>query len=430
MARPEAVAAGFINSLFKPAHILVAISGGSDSTGLLVALAEGLKGLDKSDVRLSAATIDHGLRAEATEEAQQVAAFCAAQGIFHAIRRWDGDKPGSGIMAAAREARYGLLADIAAEIGANVLVTAHTLDDQHETLVMRASRGRVEGEQRIGTGIADAVLFDRRIWVLRPFLSCRRADIRAYLTRQGVSWIDDPSNEDIHYERVRTRKHLARDKAASRPQDGGPARTELSEMAAAWLDDNVAIHANALCVIRREGLAAEDDVLNYALSHLAAAFGGRAFGPGREQMGRILTFLSEGTPGRRTASGVVFDLRRGGLYIARESRGILPLTLPPAACGIWDGRFEVCNQGSSAVRVEPAGEGCRAAFPEGLPKAAVQRARAALPVLHPIPAGGLPSATITPYIAPFDRFLTRFDLTFAARLTASFARGPYLRLPL
>lgn len=117
-------------------------------------------------------------------------------------------------MAAAREARYGLLAEISAEISANVIVTAHTIDDQRETLAMRTARLN-EGEAGAGTGISEAMLFDRRIWIARPFLACRRADIRAYLNGRGMSWLNDPSNEDVRYERIRTRKACCRNRRCS-----------------------------------------------------------------------------------------------------------------------------------------------------------------------------------------------------------------------
>ena len=426
---PEAAAANFIHSLFKPAHILVAISGGSDSTGLLAALADHLKSRPNSDVTLSAATVDHGLRADAADEARHVAALCATLGIPHIIRRWQGEKPKNGIMAAAREARYGLLADIAAQISANVIVTAHTLDDQRETLVMRTARIG-DGEGGAGTGIADAVLFDRRIWIARPFLGCRRADIRSYLGGRGISWMDDPSNEDIRYERVRTRKRLAEDSVPVSLPDGGAARATLSADAATWLDEHVTIHAGVLCAINRAALAADEAVLAYALSNLAAAIGGEPYGPGRERMRRVLDFIGEGSPGRRTAGGVVFDLRRDGLYLMRESRDIRPLALDAGADGIWDGRFRIVNHGSSAIRVEAAGATGAVEFPERLPKGAVQRARAVLPKAIASDEGAASSVTIAAHLAPFDRFLTRFNLTFANRLAVRFGREPYMPPPL
>lgn len=426
---PEAAAANFLHSLVKPAHILVAISGGSDSTGLLIALAEQLKSLSHQPITLSAATIDHGLRATSADEARAVAALCNARGIPHFVGRWEGEKPKSGIMAAAREARYELLADLASEISADVIVTAHTADDQRETIVMRASRRREDGDG-VGTGIADAVLFDRRIWIARPFLACWRMDIRRYLDRHGVSWLDDPSNEDSRYERVRTRKRLAQDPGPAVFADRGANRAALSSKVARWLDEHVTVHACVLCAIGRLAFSEDAAVVAYALSYLTATFGGEAYGPGHEQMERILDFVSAGHPGRRTAGGVVFDLRRDALYLMRESRNIEPLALLPGAKGIWDGRFAVANSGPEPVHVRACGaEGALLSLPD-MPKGAVQRARAAMPLIASDKGGEAAVATVAPYLAPFDRFLTRFDLTFADRLSVAFGRQAYMRPPL
>jgi tRNA(Ile)-lysidine synthase len=438
---PEAAVAEFLSSIRKPAKILVAVSGGSDSIGLLVMLADRLKALSDPEITLSAATIDHDLRVEAASEALDVAALCARLGVVHAIRRWEGDKPKTGIMAAAREARYELLADTAADLGADVIVTAHTLDDQLETLVMRDARGAMrdargaESERGIGTGIADAVLFDRRIWILRPLLACRRADIRAYLTSRDIPWIDDPSNDDLHYERVRTRKRLAaQEELVPTAIDAGARRAAISHAAADWLDAHVVIHAKALAEIHASGLDVDDAILTYALSNLTAVIGGQTFGMGRDRLRRILDFIGERRPGRRTAGGVVFDLRSSGIYLMRESRGIEPVMIAPGERQVWDGRFEITNHGATPARAEAAGHGHKALFARNLPKAAVQRAGAALPYViladgETAPGIDFP-VEMEPYFAPFDRFLTRFDLRFADRLANSFGRKPYLPLPL
>ncbi|NLS15241.1 tRNA lysidine(34) synthetase TilS [Rhizobium sp. P40RR-XXII] len=427
---PEAAAAEFLQSLSTPAHILVAVSGGSDSTGLLIALDEQLKSHSYRDITLSAATIDHGLRAAAADEAREVAALCALRGISHFICRWEGEKPKAGIMAAAREARYELLADLAEEISANLIVTAHTMDDQRETMVMRGKR-RLEDVDGIGTGIADAVLFDRRSWIVRPFLACRRMDIRTYLEMHGISWLDDPSNEDSRYERVRTRMELGTDPPSSSPPgNGGSGRAVLSAKAARWLDDHVTIHANALCAIDRSGLSADKAVVAYVLSYLAAVFGGRPYAPGRVQMERVLEFVNGADSGRRTAGGVVFDLRRDGLYLMRESRNIARLSVPSGEKGNWDGRFEISNSGRTPISVRAAGTENATFFPPNLPKGAVRRATAAMPLI--VTEAGIKAGSIAvmPRLAPFDRFLTRFDLTFADRLSIAFGREAYMRPPL
>jgi tRNA(Ile)-lysidine synthase len=446
---PEAAIRRFVASLAGPARILVAISGGSDSTGLLLLLAEALRADPNSRISLCAATVDHALRAGSADEARKVAALCGSLGIAHVTCVWQGEKPKSGIMAAAREARYGLLADAAESLSADLVVTAHTLDDQRETLAMRNSRAG-EGS----TGIADAVLFDRRIWILRPLLGCRRADIRAFLQAKSIAWIEDPSNEDMRYERVRTRRRLSEEGVAGGIADiREDERLLLAENAAGWLDRHFRLHGGVLGHVLPDGLEEGAAVLGYALGRLTAVFGGRPFPPGRAQMRDVHAFVARGKPGRMTVGRVVFDLRRDGLYLARESRGILPLIVPPGGRGVWDGRFEVHNGSPTSIKVEAAAAHTssfvsssresgastftrmRGGWKEGLPRAAWKRAVAASPVVLPageadFSAESARAVNLTPYFAPFDRFLTRFDLTFADGLSAAFARAPYARPPL
>jgi tRNA(Ile)-lysidine synthase len=395
-----------------------------------VALAEGIKASSSSDITLSAATIDHGLRAESADEGRQVAAFCARAGIRHVARQWKGEKPGTGLMAAAREVRYALLVEAAAELCADVIVTAHTLDDQRETLAMRAER-QSGGSGLPASGIADAVLLGRRIWAVRPFLGCRRDNIRQFLSDRGIDWIDDPSNEDPHYERVRMRKRLANEAPAAQWDDGSQKRVALSAAAAVWVEANVAVHAAVLGDISRDGLAVGEPAVAYALAYLTAVFGGKAYPPGQAPLQRVLAFLAAGQPGRRTLSGVVFDLRREGLYLIRENRGIATITIPPGTRKIWDGRFEIANNGNAVLDVGPSAGRNNLALPAGLPKGVQLRARAAEPRLHVAgeEVADMGKVLVTPYLAPFDHFLTCFDLTLADRLAVCFGRTQYLPLP-
>ncbi|MFS8144739.1 tRNA lysidine(34) synthetase TilS [Rhizobium sp. BR 249] len=463
----------FLFSLRRPARILVAVSGGSDSTGLLLLLDEAVKAASNPEISLCAATVDHALRAGSAEEAREIAALCASLGIPHSVRIWQGEKPKTGIMAAAREARYGLLAEAAEALGADLIVTGHTFDDQRETLEMRGMR-----TEQVSSGIADAVLFDRRFWILRPLLFSTRAYIRAFLRERGVGWIDDPSNEDEKYERVRVRRQPPADAAAETDiRATWEERLALSSRAADWLDRHFMLHGGLLGQVAPDGLREDRAVLDYALGRLTAVFGGQPFVPGRGQMERILAFAAGGKPGRMTAGRVVFDLRRDGLYLARESRGILPLVLRPGEAGVWDGRFYVWNGLTTSIEAEAAtprapsflclsqessapkslgakgtlrfvesviaqtrggwipvtSTGMRESM-QHLPKAAWKRAIASAPALSSEGAYLAPESSrsidLTPYFAPFDRFLTRFDFIFADRLSAVFATAPYAGLPL
>ncbi|PDT12198.1 tRNA lysidine(34) synthetase TilS [Rhizobium sp. M1] len=473
-ASPQAAILQFLESLQSPARLLVAISGGSDSTGLLLLLDEAVKAAPHLKISLCAATVDHGLRAGSADEARQVAALCASLGIPHIIAAWQGEKPKTGIMAAAREARYDLLAESAERLGANLIVTGHTLDDQRETLQMRGMR-----TEQLSSGIADAVLFDRRFWILRPLLFSSRADIRAFLRERDVAWIDDPSNEDVKYERVRVRRQLSADRATEMDIHAAwEARLAVSSAAAEWLDRHFRLHGGLLGQVSVDGLRQDRAVLDYALGRLTAVFGGQPFVPGRAHMERLLSFVTGGEPGRVTVGRVVFDLRRDGLYLARESRGILPLVLRPGEAGVWDGRFRVCNGSAVNARIE-ARAGLSSLIPvlvtgiqpprvgavndstkqdessapndlgaedscdehrnkggegRGLPKAAWKRAVASAPAFsvdgHPLSPKSVDSIRLAPYFAPFDRFLTRFDFIFAGRLSAVFAMAPYAGPPL
>ena len=342
----------FLSSLDQPSRILVAISGGSDSTGLLIALSDALKAEPASAISLCAATVDHALRPQSADEARDVAALCRSLDIPHVIKVWRGAKPKAGIMAAARDARYALLADAAAEFGADIIVTGHTLDDQRETFAMRGQRSALNM-----TGIADAVLFDRRVWIARPLLSSLRADIRAMLELRGIGWSDDPSNEDTRYERVRTRQALAGEGISIAGIEAmTSSRMALDEAAARWIDAHVDVHAGMLVRVGIAGLSGDRAVLGHGLARLAAVVGGQAFALGAEQIGAVLDFLAAGRLGRMTAGRVVFDLRRDGLYLARETRGLLPLTVGAGERGVWDGRFVVVNRSDIEVTVAAAGD--------------------------------------------------------------------------
>ncbi|MGO4523855.1 tRNA lysidine(34) synthetase TilS [Microvirga sp. 2MCAF35] len=186
-------------SLNHASGIIAAVSGGPDSMALMQLLARWHATGSRPPVLV--ATIDHGLRAEAAEEAAFVAREADALGLPHRVLAWTGDKPRTGIQEAARAARYRLLADHAQAAGTSHLVTAHTLDDQAETIMMRLARG----SGLSGLAGMRGEMERHGIVHVRPFLGWPKARLLDLCRSQGWRFVEDPSNTNTLYARVRWR---------------------------------------------------------------------------------------------------------------------------------------------------------------------------------------------------------------------------------
>jgi tRNA(Ile)-lysidine synthase len=174
----------------------VAVSGGADSLALLLLAAAAFPG------SVVAATVDHGLRAEAAEEARFVGEVCEALGVPHAILT--GAVFAGNLQEEARDLRYALLADWTVD-RARWVATAHQRDDVAETLLMRARRGAGVGglaAMRAARPLGEGTL-------LRPLLGWSRAELEAIVATAGVSAVQDPSNRDPRFDRARMRRLLA-----------------------------------------------------------------------------------------------------------------------------------------------------------------------------------------------------------------------------
>lgn len=180
--------------------LLLAVSGGPDSTALLLMAADWARRRGGRP-RLEAATVDHGLRAESADEARAVGALCRSLGVPHHRLAWDGPKPKTRIQERAREARHALLGRCARAIGADLVVTAHHLDDQAETALLRLTRGSGIGGLRAMSPRAarDGVT------IARPLLGFAKSELVAFCEAAGVAFARDPSNEDPRYARARLR---------------------------------------------------------------------------------------------------------------------------------------------------------------------------------------------------------------------------------
>ena len=216
----------------------IAVSGGPDSLALLLLAESSRPG------EFEAATVDHGLRPESAAEAKMVADLCEEMDVPHAILAIEWDlPPASAIQEQARAVRYGALAAWMHDRDIGALLTAHHLDDQAETLVMRLNRGSgvrgLAGMRRKSKvpGYPDLSL-------LRPLLSWRRTELERICSEAGVEPVSDPSNLDDRFERVRIRRALA---------------------AADWLDPEALARS-------AENLGWSDEALDWATGQVWAGF--------------------------------------------------------------------------------------------------------------------------------------------------------------
>lgn len=316
----------------------MAVSGGTDSLAL-VHLAHNV--LSSRGGRVVALTVDHGLRAGSGAEAARVAEWMRDAGIPHAILCWGGAKPDGNLQAAARQARYALLDRWCAANGILHLLTAHHADDQRETQVLRLSR-------RAGTaGLAgmSAVEPLDHCQILRPLLPVPRAQLEASLTARGLTWIDDPSNMDRRFDRVRVRAGLP----DARNPDGDDtlaAARILAETASARLLARVAAVSpfGAVRLDRRTLASTERPTTVHVLGAVLAALGGGAYPPRYDRLdAAVEAWLSGAATRARTLGGCrLLPEADGALTVVREA-GRIDDAAVLAADGeiLWDGRFRL-----------------------------------------------------------------------------------------
>lgn len=179
----------------------VAVSGGGDSVALLLLLAEWA---EETNRKIKVVTLNHGLREAAQSEAEFVATLCARLDLDHDVLRWTSWNGQGNLQDAARSARKQKIGQWARDNRLAAVALGHTRDDQAETFLLRLARGSgVDGL----SGMAEIAFTHDTLW-LRPLLQISRLDLRVFLTELDQDWIEDPSNRDLKYDRVKARKLL------------------------------------------------------------------------------------------------------------------------------------------------------------------------------------------------------------------------------
>lgn len=349
-----------------PPWLLLAVSGGVDSMALMHIVAGARVGGCGADAGLLVATVDHGLRPGSADEAAFVAEEARQLGFSHVTLPWRGPKPATGIQEAARAARYALLGEVihAQPARSAALVTAHTLDDQAETVLMRLARGSgVEGlsgmreREQLRVGGAGA----RPITVLRPLLNVRKERLIASMRAWGRGWREDPGNTNAAFERVRVRKSMAAlaelgltaEVLGRSARRLGRVRDGLRAEAARVLANHTLARFSPLGFVELDadlwrGVRTSAAVAQRVLGIAIRAAGGME----RPVSLRALEALSDSLGGAieagRRAEGVTLGRAKimhmdVCVRVQRETGRDLagPMQLEPGERAVWDNRFEV-----------------------------------------------------------------------------------------
>jgi tRNA(Ile)-lysidine synthase len=323
-----------------PAVTGVAVSGGGDSVALLH-LMHGFSTLHGTKVR--AVTVNHGLRPEAEAEAKSVADFCERHGIAHDTLYWKGWDGTGNLQNEARKARYELIAGWTKQHEISTVALGHTADDQAETLLMRlARRAGVDGL----SGMAPRITRHSVIWV-RPLLRASRTDLRDYLLHQNIKWIEDPSNEDATFERVRMREALKLLEPLGIDAQGlsqvagqmAEARKALNWQSFLVARDIVTIDAGAVVIEERQLRVQPDEIQRRLIVQALNWISGEDYPARRGAVSALMSAMRKGQAG--TADGCQLRRVGGEIWIFREYKPARAITTPVQ--DLWDGRWTLTN---------------------------------------------------------------------------------------
>lgn len=387
-----------------PAQLAVAVSGGCDSMALALLAYDWAKA---RNITLTALTVDHHLRAESSAEAEQVRQWLCARGMAHHILEWQFDtQPNANRQAAAREARYSLMAEWCAAHGIHHLLLGHHLDDQAETFLLRLQRG---------SGVDGLAAMRPRssrhgLTLLRPLLDAPKTALQNYLHTQNQTWVEDPSNEDRAYNRTAMRELLA--------QSGLDASTlaataERMARAQDYLQQQSDAAYDACCQLREDGTIRihlarwqplHEEIRLRVLADAIADMNGSIYRPRFSELKSLHDALVSTPPETRTLAGIRFIPEDGQMLLLRETAAIAaPVALAADSHGLWDGRFTYhCAPDCPPAQLGALGtEGwakLKAAAPESA--AAIRLPKR---VLHTLPAlWHLESPLLVPHIHYVD----------------------------
>lgn len=392
----DAVADAAFAGLARFDHVILAVSGGPDSMALMVLAAEWRERALPLRPIMTVATVDHGLRAESGHEARQVAAEARRLGLSHATLTWDGLKLRRGLPMAAREARYRLLEDHAYTFGAArvAVATAHHCGDQAETFVMRLARGAgIDGlsgmcSERPLRGSSPVVL-------ARPLLAFPKSCLIATLTVREMTYVEDPTNGDYRYERVRVRSLLTElEVVGFSPETLSVSARRLNSAreALGYAEEyfmtslNLSFGNEVFARLDRRAFENGPAFLRQKiLSRLIRRYGGASPAPQLSELEDLVAWMQCDSTSTATLGGTMISSGSRYIRIWREAGRLAhgEVSLVPGEAQVWDRRFvlRVSTEGTMAsgnVTVKPLGEKGYAAIVTRLAPARKPPTRAAI----------------------------------------------------
>jgi tRNA(Ile)-lysidine synthase len=364
-----------ITGFFLPAPpkvLGVAVSGGSDSLGLLVTLA---RWADRGGPALRAVTVNHGLRPEAAHEACEVGRICSQLGVSHHVLTWDGWDGAGNLQDMARRARYDLIAAWAVGQGIEQVALAHTADDQAETFLMRLAResgldglSAMTARKRHGGAI-----------FCRPTLRLRREALRDILREHGMGWIEDPSNENRDFDRIKARDALAALEPLGISAGGlgriaehlAEARNTLNWYAFVAARGIARAEAGDLVIDLRGFRILPDEMQRRILLRALKWVSGSDYGPRGKAMELLMESLRGGNG--MTLHGCLVTIGVDEIRIAREYKAVAGMRGDVAHP--WDGRWQMEGPWPDGVHIAAlGGDGlahCPAWRETGLPRSSL-----------------------------------------------------------
>lgn len=342
--------------------LAIALSGGADSMALTL-LAEGWA--RTHGARIVTLTVDHGLRPESRQEAEQVARWMAARGIEHHLLTPPPLHHLNNLQEAARQRRYDALAEWCHAHGVLHCLLAHHAGDQAETVALMQARG----DTADGAAGMAAARHYRGVRFLRPLLGIDKKDLKKFLHARAAGWVEDPSNQNTKFARVRVRGALANDAAThaallSTARAEGAARAARDDALAEAAASLVTMHPTGFAELPLTGWAALAPALaSQLIADLLTTISGRSERPRAADTERLCAafvasyqssvvrtetsshhsrLTPHPSPLRRTLHGCEISVSKNTIIIAREvARVAAPITLRGTGTTHWDDRFRV-----------------------------------------------------------------------------------------